>query len=139
MLARSTMTTASAPGGIVAPVMMRLASPGPTVTCGACPAAMVSTTRSSHGASATSAERTANPSMAVLANGGMSSDETISLAVTRPNASATGTRTGVRAGHLSRTNSRTVSSGSTASNVPATLISQRATRPQPIAQYAQTR
>ena len=31
-LVRSTMTTASAPGGMIAPVMMRLASPGPTVT-----------------------------------------------------------------------------------------------------------
>ena len=60
---RSTITTASAPAGIGAPVMMRIASPGPTATDGATPAASSATTRSVAGASseavAVSAARTA--------------------------------------------------------------------------------
>ena len=44
----STITMASAPGGTGAPVMIRIASPGPTGVVGAAPAASVPTTRSSH-------------------------------------------------------------------------------------------
>ena len=56
---RSTMITASAPGGMGAPVMIRTAWPGPTATSGALPAANVSTTSRVTGAVAVSAERTA--------------------------------------------------------------------------------
>ena len=40
----STITTASAPGGIGAPVMIRIVSPGPTLPSGAAPAAISPTT-----------------------------------------------------------------------------------------------
>ena len=46
---RSTITTASAPSGIGAPVMIRIASPGPTGRSGAIPAIRVATTRSAGG------------------------------------------------------------------------------------------
>ena len=49
---RSTMTIASAPSGIGAPVMIRIASPGPTGTVGACPAGSSPTTCSRTGAPA---------------------------------------------------------------------------------------
>ena len=55
----STITTASAPDGMGAPVMIRTASPAPRVTDGFAPAATVPTTRSTTGAAATSADRTA--------------------------------------------------------------------------------
>src|SRR6059058_5426314 len=55
----STRTTVSAPSGIGAPVMMRIASPGPTARSGNAPAATSPTTRSSTGAEATSSPRTA--------------------------------------------------------------------------------
>ena len=45
----STITIASAPVGIGAPVMMRIASPAPTVIVGAAPAASSPITRNSHG------------------------------------------------------------------------------------------
>ena len=53
------MITASAPGGMGAPVMMRTAWPCWTVTAGACPAASVATTSRVTGAVAVSADRTA--------------------------------------------------------------------------------
>ncbi len=46
---RSTMTTASAPSGMGAPVMIRIASPGPTATVGARPAGRSPTTRNDAG------------------------------------------------------------------------------------------
>ncbi len=56
---RSTGTTASAPSGIGAPVMIRLAWPGPTVRVGVRPAVISSTTLSTDLPPPTSAERTA--------------------------------------------------------------------------------
>ena len=56
---RSIMTTASAPAGIGAPVMMRLAVPGPSATVGVRPAVISSTTVSPAGPAATSPLRTA--------------------------------------------------------------------------------
>jgi len=59
----STITMASAPSGAGAPVMIRMASPGPTGTVGAFPAGSSATTRRRTGASgvapAVSAARTA--------------------------------------------------------------------------------
>jgi hypothetical protein len=55
----STITTASAPGGNGAPVMMRTARPGSTGIDGGAPAAIVPATSSSTGTPATSAARTA--------------------------------------------------------------------------------
>src|SRR5438034_3398918 len=95
---RSTITTASAPAGIGAPVMMRIASPGPTATAGATPAASSPTTCSVAGAwwgaSAVSAARTAYPSIAVFANGGTISAAMTSRASTSPRASASATGRG---------------------------------------------
>ena len=90
----STITTASAPGGIGAPVMMRSASPAPTLVSVALPAANVPTTRSSTGAPAVSAARTAKPSIAVLAKGGTGSSASTAPAVTHPSASARSTARG---------------------------------------------
>ncbi len=80
----STITTASAPGGIGAPVMIRIASPAFTAIFGSAPAATVSTIRNSTGTSCTSFIRTANPSTAEFANHGTFSDATTSCASTRP-------------------------------------------------------
>ena len=55
----SKRTTVSAPAGTGAPVIMRIAWPGPTATSGTYPAATSPTTRSRTGAWATSAPRTA--------------------------------------------------------------------------------
>ena len=96
---RSTMTIASAPSGIGAPVMIRIASPGPTATVGAWPAGRSPTTRSRTGAPGAAADvsaaRTAYPSIAVFANGGTDSEVTTSSASTRPSASRLGHSTGV--------------------------------------------
>ena len=71
---RSTMTTASAPAGIGAPVMMRTASPAPSDRSAGLPGRQRRPPRGSvTGAPAVSAARTAKPSMAVLANGGTAS------------------------------------------------------------------
>ena len=80
----STITTASAPSGIGAPVMMRSASPAPTCHTVPSPAASVPMTRNSAGTFAMSLERTAKPSTAVLANGGTFSVATTSRASTSP-------------------------------------------------------
>jgi len=90
-LERSTITMASAPSGIGAPVMIRIASPSPTATVGAWPAASSPTTRSRTGfaslAPTVSTACTAYPSIAVLANGGTASGAVILSASTRPSAS----------------------------------------------------
>ena len=86
---RSTITTASAPGGIGAPVMMRTASPGPTVAVGrrarrrGCRRPRGGPGASS-AAPAVSAARTAKPSIAVLSNGGTASAAATASAVTQP-------------------------------------------------------
>ncbi len=103
----STMTMASAPGGMGAPVMIRAASPGPTgLSRPDIPAATVPTTFRVTGASATSAARTANPSMAVLAKGGTDSPATASAAVTRPRQPANGRETAGSGSHPDRTTAR---------------------------------
>ena len=87
-------TIVSAPAGIGAPVAIEIASPPPTVPSGRCPISARPTTRSSTGdegvASATSDDRTANPSIALEANSGMSRSATTSRASTHPNASVSG-------------------------------------------------
>ncbi len=114
---RSTITIASAPSGIGAPVMIRIASPGPTATVGACPAGRSPTTRSDAGAPsdapAVSAARTAYPSIAVFANGGTGSVATTASASTRPRASASGVGTGASTATDRRTSAWTSSRGIT--------------------------
>ena len=70
---RSTMQTASAPGGNGAPVMMRTDSPADTKVIAFSPAITVPTTRRRAGGLAVSAARTAYPSMDEFANGGTDS------------------------------------------------------------------
>src|SRR3954462_12127980 len=87
----STGTTASAPAGIGAPVMMRTHRPGCTLYAPVLPAATSPTTGSATGvdslAFATSADRTAYPSMAELSNGGRGNVDTTGSASTQPCAS----------------------------------------------------
>ena len=92
----STITTASAPVGIGAPVMMRRACPASTCHSVPSPAANVPMTRKVVGAAATSADRTAKPSTAVFANGGTFSLATTSAANTRPAAASHDTSRGSR-------------------------------------------
>ena len=130
----STGTTASAPGGIGAPVMIRMAWPGESGDSpGPAPAAIVPTTTRSTGesgpAAAVSAAMTAKPSIAVLANGGTRSEEIASSASTSPCAWPTGTGSGLGAGHRSSTHWRASSRVSKASfggfiDMPATLHSR---------------
>jgi hypothetical protein len=87
----STRTTVSAPSGIGAPVMMRIASPGPTARPGTEPAATAPTTRRRAPACATSAPRTAYPSIAELRNGGTSRSAAASSVRTAPRASSSPT------------------------------------------------
>ena len=93
----SYFTTASAPSGTGAPVMMRTAWPGSTLSEKTWPAASWPTTSSSTGAPSEapvrSAATTAYPSMALLANGDRSISVTTSSASGRPAAFQTGTRT----------------------------------------------
>ena len=70
---RSTMHTASAPGGNGAPVMMRTDSPADTNVFALSPAITVPTTRRRAGGCAVSAARTAYPSMDEFAKGGTAS------------------------------------------------------------------
>ena len=95
----STGTTVSAPGGTAPPVMIRTASPGCTVGSRPVPAntspVILRATGLASPAPARSAPRSANPSMAELANGGRSSAAATSVASTQPRASARPTsRTG---------------------------------------------
>ena len=111
----STGTTVSAPAGIIAPVMIRSAVPGPTSSSGARPAGTSPRTRSTTGRSAdapaTSATRTANPSMALFGHGGSVRAERTGSASARPAASARSTVTAGRASTPSSTRRRASSSG----------------------------
>ena len=93
----STITIASAPTGMGAPVMMRMASPCWSTRSVYPPAATSPTTGSTTGASAdapaTDAATTAYPSTAELANGGTSSPATTGAASTIPTAARHGTST----------------------------------------------
>ena len=110
----STITTASAPSGIGAPVMIRIAWPSPTCRpAGSAPAGSVATTASVTGADATSDARTANPSTAVLANGGTASSAVTVTDVAQPSASASGTARGCSGRHEARISLRASSSGIT--------------------------
>ncbi len=112
----STFTTASAPGGMGAPVMIRAAWPGPTLRSPASPAATVPTTSSSTGAPAVSVATTAKPSMAVLANAGTASADVTGSARIRPSASPSGTRRGAGTATRSSTWARASASGIIAAN-----------------------
>ncbi len=111
----STGTTVSAPAGIIAPVMIRSAVPGPTSSSGARPAGTSPSTRSTTArwtaAPATSAARTAKPSMALFGQGGRVRAERTGSARARPTASARSTLTGDRASMPSSTRRRASSSG----------------------------
>ena len=84
----STRTMVSAPSGIGAPVMMRIASPRTIGRVGTAPAAISPTTISRFGTSATSAPMTAYPSIAELRNGGTSRSATTSSASVAPSESS---------------------------------------------------
>ena len=105
----STCSTASAPSGIAAPVEIRTASPSPTPTAAGAPARDSPTMRSARPAGP---DRTAKPSIALLANEGTSRSATTSSASTRPSASWTATSSdGQRAHggeHLARAPRRSV-------------------------------
>ena len=91
----STGTTASAPSGMGAPVMIRSTWPGRSTCRRVSPAAMSSATGSTTGAArvapASSAARTAYPSIAELSKPGRSVVATTSRARTSPSADPTGT------------------------------------------------
>ena len=88
--ASSTGTTASAPGGIGAPVMIRTAVPGSTAGSDAIAGRDLAGQRAA--CPGASAARTAKPSIAELANGGTSTAATtFGSTSTRPTASASGT------------------------------------------------
>ena len=95
--ADSTGTTASAPAGIGAPVMIRPHAPRPIASVVTSPAAR-STATSSSTISGTAAEksslRTAKPSIIARSQGGESTSDTIPAASTRPQASSRGKRRG---------------------------------------------
>ncbi len=83
----STITTASAPAGSGAPVMISTACPRPTEHTpgsGQSPAFTAPTTSSRAGTSAKSAARTAYPSRVARSNGGKSRSAKIPSASTRP-------------------------------------------------------
>ena len=96
----STGTTAVAPAGSGAPVMMRWAVPAASVGMSVRPAGMSSATGSRTGvfspAAATSVASTAYPSIAELSKPGSDSGATTSSASTSPSASASGSETGGR-------------------------------------------
>src|SRR5690606_33000578 len=100
-----------------APVMIRTAVPAPTSTSGGAPAARVPATRSRTGrsavAAATSAARTANPSMAELAKGGTGSVATAVSASTQPRASSSGVGRGAMGRQRATTWARASSNGIT--------------------------
>ena len=86
----STGTTASAPGGIGAPVMIRVAVPGASAGGSPGAAATSPTIGRATGAAATSAARTAKPSIWELRNGGRSMALRMASAVALPCASSSG-------------------------------------------------
>ncbi len=87
----STGTTALAPCGTGAPVMIRTASACPTARSGHAPALTSATTASSVGTAATSSALTAKPSIAERSKGGMSRSARASSRSTRPSASSSAT------------------------------------------------
>ncbi len=92
----STFTTVSAPFGMGAPVMIRMAWPRPTALAGTLPAGTSSITFNTIGlvmacSCLISSQRTANPSMAELSHGGLSLGAMMSSASTRPSASSSPT------------------------------------------------
>ena len=97
--------------------MMRTHCPACTVMSTGWPANTPATTSSDTGVSAEalarSADRTAYPSMALLANVGTGSAAVTDSAVTHPSATASGQRTGSRALHPASTTARASSSGIT--------------------------
>ena len=95
----STLTMASAPAGIGAPVMILIASPGPTRRVGTLPAGTSSMTVSVAGVAVTSSDRTAYPSIAELSNGGMSWEAMTSAASTNPEAVGERRRHSRKGGH----------------------------------------
>ena len=102
----STGTTASAPAGSIAPVRIRTAPPGATARARSVPGRDLAADRrgvtgASAVAPATSALRTAKPSIALLSQGGSVSRATVSSASTRPRASESASRSG-RSGRTSR-------------------------------------
>ena len=96
---RSTGTTASAPAGIGAPVMIRMAVPGRTSSVARKPAGTSSITVSDTGADSVaepmSAARTAYPSIEELSNDGRGHGAATSSASTQPCAAMSGTSSGV--------------------------------------------
>jgi hypothetical protein len=128
---RSIMTTASAPGGTAAPVMNRTASPAPTCAPTTGPASWVATTRRFVGAWATSADRTAKPSMAELSKPGTGSAARTSAAATAPRASASGTSTTGPGRTAARTNARTSSTGAKVMTAASSPRRRRAARGSP--------
>ena len=89
----STAMTASAPWGILAPVMMRAASPGPTRKLGSSPAATSPTMRSRTGcapAPASESDTTAYPSIDELSKPGRLTLARTSRATTSPRLSVSG-------------------------------------------------
>ena len=111
----SCMNTVSAPGGMGAPVKMRIASRAPISRAAARPAVRRSVTASLVSPAPTSAWRTAKPSTAELSNGGRSIGATTPAASTRPPALASATcsvsATGVTRSAISRSTSPIASSG----------------------------
>ena len=110
-LVRSTMHTASAPGGISAPVIIRIASPCERGAFGPSPAATVPVTRRRTGAVATSAAFTAYPSIAALAKRGTGSVACTVSAVTYPSALPIATRRGASGVIAARTRRRASATG----------------------------
>ena len=109
-------TTVSSPSGMMAPVMILMHSPGPTLPCHALPASAVPTTWKRLTPSVfKSAPAKAKPSMAELSCGGTLIGETTSCASTRPSAACSGTVSACCTGATnSAKNSFTLSAGSAA-------------------------
>jgi hypothetical protein len=103
----STGTTASAPVGMAAPVAIATAAPDAISPGKGRPARARPKTCSRTGADAVSAARTANPSMAELANRGRSAGAPRSSANTRPDAWGSGTGRGGSGRTWSRSRRRT--------------------------------
>ncbi len=92
-LARSCITTVSAPSGTTPPVMMRTHCPGPTLPANGLPAKEAPISCSVTSAPGErSAPRIAQPSIAELRCAGTSTGESTSSASTRPSAERSGTR-----------------------------------------------
>ena len=128
----SYFTTASAPSGTGAPVMMRTVSPAPIAPSNTWPAASCPITSSVTGASpdacAKSDERTAYPSIALLANGEMSISATASSAKGRPAACHTGISTTLARFTCDKTIACASSNGMSFSAICTSSMLRRATK-----------